>query len=214
VTANPPIDGVLERLREVPDRQAVLGQHGLGRRTPDPGLEDRGHRVRVHVEQPVEPAQVQRDHAGVAVATGREPADDRGPATEGDECDVSLHAPVDDRLHLVVAAGTDDGVRRLGAVALPQQQQVGRRLAPGAQHASVVVGQHVVRADQRLELGHERGVQRVAEPHVGEVDGRGVRRADEGVDERPRGLRKRPGLLGVAPARPVHLSVHMLQCDI
>ena len=96
---------------------------------------------------------------------------------------MALHAPVDDRLHLVVAAGTDDRVGRVGAVALPHQEQVGRRLAAGAQHAGVVVGQHVVRADERVELGHQRGVERVAQPHVGEVDGGGVRGADEGVDE-------------------------------
>ncbi len=59
------------------------------------------------------------------------------------------------------------------------------------------------------------GGQRLAEPDVGGVDGGRVRGADEGVDERERGLRERAGLGRVAPARPVHLGLraHVLQCD-
>ncbi len=58
--------GVLERLREVAERQAVLGQERLGLRAAQPRLEGGGHRHRVDREQPLQPDEVEAEHTGEA----------------------------------------------------------------------------------------------------------------------------------------------------
>ena len=63
--------GVLEGLREVTERQAVLGQQRLGLRPAEAGLEGGGHRAGVHGEQPVEAEQVEGHHAGEVARDGR-----------------------------------------------------------------------------------------------------------------------------------------------
>ena len=76
----------------------------------------------------------------------------------------------------------------------------------------VVVGVHVVVADDAAQLGEQAVVEGLGEADVGRFDGRGVRRTDEGVDEVERACGQRCGLGRVAPAGPVHLSRHVLQC--
>jgi hypothetical protein len=133
---------------------------------------------------------------------------------------VVLDGPGQDGRDLVVVAGAYDGVGRVGQVAGAGAQQVGRRLAPGAQPACVVVGADV--------LGPERGAQGVEQ---GVVEARGgQRRVGDGgarvepegeLDEPAGGLGERGSTGGVAPPLGVHLGLlgrfesgHVLQCDI
>ena len=71
------------------------------------------------------------------------------------------------RLHLVVVGRADDGVGRVGEVAGAGPQQVGRRLAAGAQPTGLVVGVHVLGADDR---GERRAARRRRRRGAGSVD--------------------------------------------
>jgi hypothetical protein len=206
----------------VAQREAFGRQQRFGLRAAQARLQHGGHRLVVDLDQLVEADQVQRDHAGEPFPARREAADDRGAATERDQGHVSAHAPGDHRGDLVVGAGPDDRVGGVEAVAVPQLEQVGGRLAAGAVQPRVVVGQHVLRADDLTELGEQRLVERLAEPNLVRSDRRGVAGAEERVHERASRLGQRAGLGGVSPAGPVHLpghlrarlrSRHVLQCD-
>ncbi len=93
------------------ERQPVLGQQPLGLRPAQTRLEGGGHRVGVDGEQPVEADQVERDDAGVPLASGDQATHDGGATTERDQGQVVLDAPLDDRGDLLVRPGPDDGVR-------------------------------------------------------------------------------------------------------
>ena len=82
--------------------QPVLGQQRLGLGAAQPGLEGRGHRDGVDVEQPVHPHQVEAEHAGEALARGRQPAGDRRAAAERHHGDVVLDRDREHRRDLVV----------------------------------------------------------------------------------------------------------------
>ena len=209
--------GVLEGLREVAQGQAVLGKQRLGLRATQTRLEGGGHRVGVDREQPVEADQVEGDHAGEVAAPSDQAADDRGAAAEGDQRDAVGHAPLDQCGHLVVRARAYDGVGGVRAVAGTKPEQVGGGLAAGAVQPSLVVGEHVLRADDLLEPRQQLLGQRLAEPDLGRIDGGCLRGADEGIDQGERALRQRPGLGRVTPSRPVHLGragcAHVLHCD-
>ena len=89
--------GVLEALREVPQREAAFAEQAFGIRAGDAGAEfgDAGHLV--ERMQLVEAAQIQRDHRAELAAGGIEPADDAGAAAERDDGDAVLGAVAQDR---------------------------------------------------------------------------------------------------------------------
>ena len=107
---------VLERLGEVAQRDAVLGQRGLGLGAAESGTEDGGHRDRVDGDLG-QPAEVEADDAGVPISAGSETAGDARAAAERDDSRVVLHRERQHGRDLVVAAGLDDGVRRVCQVA-------------------------------------------------------------------------------------------------
>ena len=181
-------------------RQPVLGEQGLGRGAAQAGLQGRGHRVGVDREQPVEAHQVERDDAGKALAPCHQATDHRGAATERDQGHVVLHRPVDQGRDLVVGGWPDHRVGRVRPVAGAQLEQVGGGLAAGAVQPGLVVGEHVLGTDDPGERLEQVGCERLREPHLGGVDRGGVRRADEGVDERERALGQGACLGRVAPA--------------
>ena len=132
------------------------------------------------------------------------------------------HGDGEHGLDLVVVGRAHDGVGGVGEVAGAGAQQVGGRLAPGAQAPVLVAEQDV--------LGADRGPQVARAPPSGS-DGGGRRRGGRGrrvagaereVDQGAGGLGgsgARRG--GVAPALGVHLGLadrcrggsHVLQCD-
>ena len=194
----------------------MLGELRLGLGPEQAGLQHGGAGLGVHGDQPVEPAQVEGDHAGEPLAPRGQAADDRRTAAERDQRDPLLAAPGHQRRDLVVVGGAHDDVRGVGAVACAHPQQVGRGLPAGVPHAGLVVGEHVVVAEQ-VAQGAEQAVVdgRVREPDVLEGSHRVLlRRTERELDQAAGGLREGSGLGGIAPACPVHRSAHMLQCDI
>ena len=103
---------VLKRLREVAQRQAVLAelllQPGPGR----PSLDPRRQRLRVDLQHPVQPAQVERDDRPLP-----EPrlnaADDAGPAPERHHRRALRLAPAQHHLDLRLVARQGNQVRRV-----------------------------------------------------------------------------------------------------
>jgi hypothetical protein len=146
------------------------------------------------------------------LAAGDETAGDRRPAAERDHGDRWRPATWH-RLHLVGVGRTDDGVGRVGEVARPGAQEVGRGLAAGAQPAGLVVGARGRRRDGR----------QVAQRRVGDPDrwqrhrGVGVHPVvgdrEHQLHQTAGGLRQVGGAVVAAPAGRVHLSGHVLQCD-
>ena len=138
--------------------QPVLGQQRLRLGTTKPGLERRGHRDGVDGEEPVHPQQVEADHSGEAVAHRSESAGHRGAAAEGHHRDVVPDRDAQHGFDVVGGAGADDHVGGVRQVAGPGAQQVGGRLATGAQASGRVVGDDVGVAD-RLRSSARRPVQ-------------------------------------------------------
>ena len=147
--------GVLPRLRVVAERQALGGEQRLGLGTAQARLEGRGHRGVVDRDQPLHPHQVEAEHAGEPLASGDQPTRDRRTAAERDHREVVLDREGEHGRDLVVGAGTYDGVGRVGQVAGPHPEQVGRGLAAGAQPAGLVVGAHVLGAEEAGQLGQQ-----------------------------------------------------------
>ena len=87
-------------------------------------LNPRRARHRVHLQHPVERAEVDRHRAGVAVADPRlDPADDARPAAVGDRRRARVRAPLEHRLDLGLVAGARDQV---GRVVEPARESRGR----------------------------------------------------------------------------------------
>ena len=192
----------------------MLGQERLCLRAAQPGLEGGGHRDRVDREQPLHPDQVEAEHTGVPLAAGDETAGDRRTAAERDHGDPVATRHLEHRLHLVGVGRTDDGVGRVGEVARPSAQEVGRGLAAGAQPPGLVVGVHVVGADD----GRQVAQRRVGDPdrwqrHRGVGVHPVVGDREHQLHQTAGGLRQVGGAVWVAPAGRVHLSSHVLQCD-
>ena len=217
--------GELEGLGEVTQHQAALVQQRLGLRAAQAGLEGGGHRLLVDGQQLLHPHQVEGDQARVAVAACGEPAGHAGAAAEGDDREVVLDGHGQDRGDVVVAAGPDHRVGRVGQVARAGPQQVGRGLPTGAQPAYLVVEQDVLLADGGAQ-GRERRL-----PQRGRGDRRGLRRRGgaqpEGhLDESAGALGEVGRSIRAAPPQGVHLAEatgqrsggrvrrHVLQCDI
>ena len=206
--------GELEGLREVAEGQAVLGEQRLGLGAAQAGLEGGGHRRRVDGEQPLHPDQVEAEQAGVPLAPRGQAAGHRRAAAERDDGEVVLDGVRQDGGDVVVAAGPDHRVGGVGQVAGAGAEQVGGGLAAGAQPPGLVVGEHVLGAEQVAqaveELGREAGRgQRSATRRPGARRGRTPSRSGRA---RPRGgRRRRPGRpSGWGASRGVR---HVLQCD-
>ena len=195
-------------------RQVVLGQERLGLGSAQAGLEGGGHRDRVDREQPLHPDQVEAEHPGMPRAAGDETAGDRRTTAERDHGDRVASRHLEHRLYLFGVGRPDDGIGRVGEVTRPGTQEVGRGLAASAQPPGLVVGVHMVGADDGREA---------SEHSVGDPDRRQGHRGvgvDPKVGDREHqlhqtagGLRQVGSAVRVAPAGRVHLCGHVLQCD-
>ena len=180
-----------------------------------PGCRRGGHRDRVHLEQLVQPDQVEADQAGVPLPAGDQATGDRRAAAERDDRDVVLHGP---------GQHGDDLVVRAGARRPRRERRTGRRRAPCSRSgvdlprvrsaAGGVVGEHVLRADDRPQRVSElRG-----QPRAGQLD----RCRRPACSTAPNTASTRPWVAsGNGPAWAaspqrwrVHLEGHALQCDI
>ena len=157
--------GVLEGLRVVPERQSLGGEQRLGLGPAQARLEGGGHRDVVDGQQSLHPHQVETEHPREALASGDQAPGDRRTAPEGHDGQVVLHRDGEDRGHLVVAAGADDGVRCVLEIAGPGPEQVGGGLAAGAQPSGLVVGADLIGPDDVGEPAQHRVVQRVGRQH-------------------------------------------------
>ena len=186
--------------------QPLGRQQGLGLGAAQSGLEGRGHRGVVDLEQALHPDEVEGDETGEPVAAGGQTAGDRGAAAEGDDGHPVPHRPGQDGRDVVVVAGADDGVGRVAQVAGALAEEVGCRLAAGAQPAGRVVGQHVLGSESARQL-----VQK------GRVDGRGGQghgieggplvEAEDHLDQAAGGVGEGRGPSRVTPAGGVHLTL-------
>ena len=197
--------------------QAVLGQQRLGLGAAQAGLEGRGHRDGVDVDQALHPAQVEADQAGVAVAARGQAAGDRRTAAERHDREVVLDREREHGRDVVGTAGTDHGVGCVGQVAGPGAEQVGGRLAAGAQPAGVVVGEHVLGAEEVAQALQQRRLDR-RDRQRGFGHGGPLDQAEGHLDQAAGGLGQGGGGGGVTPALGVHLDGgllggHVLQCD-
>ena len=122
---------------------------------------------------------------------------------------------------VLVRAGPDDGVGCVGEVTGPHAEQVGRRLAAGAQPAGLVVDEHMLGAQHLAQGGQQRRGQPGGRQRRG-VEGRVRLEGAEGeLDQSARAVGERRLEARIAPARGVHLGLterklrlaHMLQCD-
>ncbi len=92
-------------------RQAVLGQLRLEAGTGGAGADRCRQGDLVDLEQAIQGAQVDRDGAVVAGADiGRDAADDRGAAAEGDRGDAGARAPLEQPLEVLLVARLGDDV--------------------------------------------------------------------------------------------------------
>ena len=119
---------VLERLREVAEREAVLAELVLEARAGRPGLDPRRQRLGVDLEHAVEAAQVEADERPLAEAT-LDPADDAGPAAERDHRRALGLAPAHHDLDLRLVARPGDEVGRVLELAAKAAHEVDVGLA-------------------------------------------------------------------------------------
>ena len=111
VAAKPPTVAKLERLGEVAERHPVLTQQLLGARPGHPSLQHGRAGHLVHVDQPVQSAEVDCDHPGEPLSRGGEPADDGGATAVRHDGDPPLGAEGHERLYLVVVRRAQHRVR-------------------------------------------------------------------------------------------------------
>lgn len=98
-----------------------------------------------------------------------EAADHRGAPAERHHGHPMLRAQAEHGGHLVVRAGEHDGVGRVRGVTRAHEQQVGGGLAPGVADSGVVVGPHVLVADDRGQRGQDgRRQHDRRQPHLAE----------------------------------------------
>ena len=141
---------VLERLRVVAQRQAVLAQLLLEPRPGGARLNASRLRDRVHVEHAVEPLEVDRDDAREAVADGRlDATHDARPASERDRRRAALLAPVEHGLELSLVPRVSDHVGKMVEAAAEGPHDVAVGLAVGVRGALV----RVAAADPRKAAG-------------------------------------------------------------
>ena len=103
---------VLERLREVTQGQPVLAQLLLQPRPGRPGLDPRRQRLRVDLQHPVEPPQVE-GHERPLPQPPLDPADHARPAAKGNDCGPLRLAPAQHRLDLGLVPRQRHQIRRI-----------------------------------------------------------------------------------------------------
>jgi hypothetical protein len=108
----------------VPECEPPRGEQLLGAGRPHAGLERRRPGHLVELDEPVQPAQVERD-PGPAGWRRPDTADHRRAAAERHDGDPLLGADPQHRDDLVVAARVDDRVRCAGRVTGALANQVG-----------------------------------------------------------------------------------------
>ena len=118
----------------------------LERRSEHAGLDARGARRAVYLEHAVEPREVERDRARVALAdVGLDAADDaRAPAVR-DHRRAGRRGPVEHRPHIVLRAWEGNQVGRVGELPAKRPHDVAERLPVGMRGAVV----RSIREDRR-----------------------------------------------------------------
>jgi hypothetical protein len=193
----------------------MLGEQRLGLGPAQARLEGDSHRDRIDVEQPLHPDQVEGQDTGVAVAAGGQAAGDAGAATERDHGQVVLDREGEHRRHVVVVAGSNHRVGSVVQLSGAGAEQVGRGLAAGADPSGLVVGEHVLGAQQLAEA-IEQPVVDLAGREARVLDRGPLNEAEGQLDQAAGGVGEWRGGGRVAPAGRVHLVAldrHALQCD-
>ncbi len=131
-------------------REPVLAQLILEVRPRRAGLDQRGAGRAVDLEHPVEPCEIERHRARVAVAHARlDAADDARPSAVRDHRGAPLAAPLEHLGNFARVAGKRDDVGHVVEAAAEGAHDVPVRLAVGVGRAFVRVG----RADVRERAG-------------------------------------------------------------
>jgi hypothetical protein len=175
---------VLERLREVAQGEAVLGELGLERGAGRAPLDAGRARDRVDLEHAVERAQVDRDRAVVRRADIRgDSADDGGASTERDRGDALGDAPLEHALQIALLARARDEVRGMVEASAKAADHIGVGLAEGMARARVCI----VRAERPQRGGRDDA--RRSQLNRGRLD----RLLDLPVERHPEMRRQRAG---------------------
>ena len=189
--------------------QAVLGEQRLGR--PGRSARPRATAVaeaRVHGDQSVEAAQVERDHAAVAVPA-RRPAHRRprcrrrtAPPRPGPACTSGARRRTSSWRRRAETTASGASPRRPPASSAGPGSTCRGCAAPGVSS----VGMHVARSRPGPQCREGASVSRTAGSRdVGQRDGRSSGSDREGQLDRPRASSERgAACCRVAPARPVH----------
>ena len=144
---DPAADGrELEALRKMPQRQAVRLERALQRGTQHAALDPRRAARAVDLEQPVEPAQVEADRAGEALADrGLDAADHARAGAERDHRGSGLGGPLQHRTDVRFGPRLCNHIWRIVEVMREDAYRIRERLAVAVQQA--LVG--IARADRR-----------------------------------------------------------------
>ncbi len=199
---------VLERLREVPEREAAAGEERLRPRAEHARLEGGGERERVGVDEAVHQAQVERDQRREAVPQRLHSAHHAGAATEGHHRHPLGVAGGEHLLHGVLAGGPHHGVGRARGVAGAEPHEVRIALARRALHARQAVLEHVLLPHgARQAAQHRLGQGGLGQADLVERHVRPLHVADPELRAQELGRRGRQVRLGgvvLAPAPPPH----------
>ena len=103
---------VLERLRKVPQRQPVLPQLILQPRPGSPRLNPRGQRLRIDLEHPIQPLQIERDHRPI-LQPRLHPTDHTRPTAERNDRGPLSLSPREHHLDLRLVLGKRHQIRRI-----------------------------------------------------------------------------------------------------
>ena len=130
----------LERLRKAAHGESALAKLVLQHRPGRAGLDARRARYFVHLNDPVERAEVDRDHAGILTGQPRlHPAADAGAAAEGDRRVALVATPREHGLDLSLASRPGDDVGRVGKLAAKSAHDVAVRTSKRMESARVGV---------------------------------------------------------------------------
>ncbi len=192
---------VLERLREMADREPVRAHGVLGLGAAQTRSEGGDERDAVDLDA-AHPAQIQRDQALVRAGDRVDAADHAGSAAERDHRDPLARADLEHVGELGRLAGHDHRVGRRGQAPAAQADQVGIAASRRSPHPLLVCDQDarlVHRVDDRIGQRARRG-----ERDLVELDrSHRLRLAELRAQHLQRRRRQRHPPLGVAPPRPL-----------
>jgi len=140
---------VLERLREVPQGQPALAQLLLQTRPGRPRLDPRRQRLRVDLQHPVQPPQVER-HERPIPEPPLDPADDTRPAAERDHGRALGLAPGQHRLDLRLVPRQRHQIGRIRELPPKPPHNVPIRLPQRPAHALVLLIREQIPKPARL----------------------------------------------------------------